>query len=126
MTAIRNEAVRPAHETRVSHPQARQRGRSIGREKARHRSKRVSVPVMSIVASDKPGACMTVDKATIRELTGYTRGSAQARWLRRHGWKFTVNALGEPVIAVAEFNRKMVGGKAAQNQEPDFKAMNAA
>lgn len=55
-------------------------------------------------------------------LTGYKRWSAQARWLRRHGWKFTVNALGEPVIAVAEFNRRMVGGRAV-TQEPNWGAM---
>jgi hypothetical protein len=45
------------------------------------------------------------------------------RWLRKHGWKFTVNALGEPVVAVAEFNRKLVGGRVA-HQQPDFGAIN--
>jgi hypothetical protein len=35
----------------------------------------------------------------IELLTGYVRSSAQARWLRRHGWRFTVNALGAPVVA---------------------------
>jgi hypothetical protein len=59
----------------------------------------------------------------IQQVTGYSRPSAQARWLRRHGWKHTVNALGEPVVAVAEFNRHLVGGRAAQ-QEPDFGAIN--
>jgi hypothetical protein len=57
----------------------------------------------------------------IELLTGYVRSSAQARWLRRHGWRFTVNALGAPVVALAEFNRHMVGGKSATApQEPDF------
>ena len=55
-------------------------------------------------------------------LTGYKRWSSQARWLRRNGWKFTVNALGEPVIAVAEFNRRMVGGSAAA-KGPNWEAM---
>jgi hypothetical protein len=59
----------------------------------------------------------------VRRITGYQRRSAQMRWLRKHGWKFTVNALGEPVVAVAEFNRKLVGGRVAY-QEPDFGAIN--
>jgi hypothetical protein len=48
----------------------------------------------------------------MKELTGYTRVSAQIRWLRRHGWKFIVNGPGDPIVALAEFNRHMVGGKA--------------
>ena len=58
-----------------------------------------------------------------QQLTGYQRASAQVRWLKRHGWRFTVNALGEPVVALAEFNRHMVGGRAA-SQQPDFGAIN--
>jgi hypothetical protein len=60
----------------------------------------------------------------IEAITGYVRHSAQIRFLRRHGWRFTVNALGEPVVAVAEFNRKQVGGTAARQQEPNFEALN--
>jgi hypothetical protein len=63
-------------------------------------------------------------RSDLKDLTGYVRASAQARWLRRHGWRFTVNGLGEPIVAVAEFNRHMVGGKAAKNQEPDFEGIN--
>jgi hypothetical protein len=62
-----------------------------------------------------------LESSDIEQLTGYVRSSAQARWLRRHGWRFTVNALGAPVVALAEFNRHMVGGKSASApQEPDF------
>jgi hypothetical protein len=60
----------------------------------------------------------------IKALTGYVRASAQARWLRRHGWRFTVNALGQPIVFVAEANRHMVGGRAAGIQEPNWDAMN--
>jgi hypothetical protein len=68
---------------------------------------------------------MMLSKADLKALTGYVRASAQARWLRRHGWRFEVNALGDPVVAVAEFNRHMVGGKkTAATQEPDFDAIN--
>lgn len=58
----------------------------------------------------------------LQQLTGYQRPSAQARWLRRHGWRFTVNALGMPVVAVAEFHRHLVGGRAIK-QEPNFEAL---
>lgn len=63
---------------------------------------------------------MILPPSTVKALTGYTRASAQVRWLRRNGWKVTVNALGEPIVALAEFNRHMVGGKAAGIQEPNF------
>ncbi len=67
---------------------------------------------------------MILPPSALKSVTGYVRASAQARWLRRHGWKFTVNALGEPVVALAEFNRHMVGGRAASTQEPNWEAMN--
>lgn len=63
---------------------------------------------------------MILSPSHIQRLTGYVRYSAQARWLRRHGWRFTVNALGEPIVFVAEANRHQVGGKAAGIQEPNF------
>jgi hypothetical protein len=69
---------------------------------------------------------MLLSPSEIQQLTGYSRGSAQIRWLRRHGWKFTVNALGQPMVAIGEFNRHMVGGKAASVQEPNWGAMNGA
>lgn len=59
----------------------------------------------------------------LRKLTGRTQPAAQARWLQRHGWRFTVNALGKPVVALAEFNRRMIGGSAAR-KEPDWGALN--
>lgn len=57
-------------------------------------------------------------------LTGYVRASAQVRWLRRHGWRFSVNALGHPVIATAEWSRKMIGGSSTQQLEPNWNALN--
>ena len=68
---------------------------------------------------------MILPASDIRALTGYVRASAQARWLRKHGWRFTVNALGEPVVALAEFNRKLVGGEITKkNQEPTLEGIN--
>jgi hypothetical protein len=66
---------------------------------------------------------MMLAASEIASLTGYVRASAQVRWLRRHGWRFTVDRLGRPVIAAAEFNRHMVGGSAAR-REPDWGALN--
>lgn len=66
---------------------------------------------------------MLLTAADLISLTGYRRASAQARWLRRHGWRFTVDGLGVPKVAVAEFNRHMVGGRAVR-QQPNFEAMN--
>lgn len=67
---------------------------------------------------------MIIDASQLRFLTGYVQPAAQARWLRRHGWKFTVNALGKPVVALAEFNRHMVGGAARGSQEPNYEGIN--
>ena len=66
-----------------------------------------------------------LSSADLEELTGYRRPTAQARWLRRHGYRFTVNALGVPVVAVAEVNRKLVGGTIAA-QEPNWSVLNGA
>jgi Domain of unknown function (DUF4224) len=59
-----------------------------------------------------------------KAVTGYTRYSAQLRWLRRNGWRVTVNGLGEPVVAVAEMRRHLVGGSGQRSQEPDYGAIN--
>jgi hypothetical protein len=66
---------------------------------------------------------MFLTPSEIHTLTGRQRPSAQVRWLRQHGYRHTVNALGVPVVAVAEANRKLVGG-AKTNQEPNWEAMN--
>lgn len=58
----------------------------------------------------------------LQRLTGYRRPSAQARWLRRHGYRVTINGLGEPVVSVAEVTRHTTGGRAAR-REPNFEAL---
>jgi hypothetical protein len=61
----------------------------------------------------------------LQRLTGYIRSSAQIRWLRRNGWRFTVNGLKEPIVAVAESERKLVSGQGMSKQhEPNFGALN--
>lgn len=66
---------------------------------------------------------MFLNEQEIRQLTGYQRPSAQIRWLRAKGYRFTVNGLGEPVVAIAECTRKNVGGASARHQEPKWEAM---
>lgn len=67
---------------------------------------------------------MILPQSVIKELTGYIRPSAQARWLRRNGWRFTVNALGQPIVFVAEANRHQVGGRSAQQQDVNLEGIN--
>jgi hypothetical protein len=69
---------------------------------------------------------MFLAEKDVESLTGYRRPSAQLRWLREHGWRFAVNALGKPAIAIAEFNRRMVGGQTStmRHQEPNWSAIN--
>jgi Domain of unknown function (DUF4224) len=68
---------------------------------------------------------MFLTETDVRNLTGYRRPSAQVEWLRRSGWRFAINALGKPVVALAEFNRRMVGSvqRTFAQQEPNWDAM---
>jgi hypothetical protein len=66
---------------------------------------------------------MLLTDQEVRSLTGAAQKAAQIAWLRRNGWRFTVNALGRAKVAIAEFNRHMVGGR-SQKQEPDFSHLN--
>lgn len=65
---------------------------------------------------------LTTDE--IVRLTGFKRPGAQVEWLKDHGWKFTVNGLNQPVVAVTEVARKLVGGAAPRQQEPKWEALN--
>jgi len=62
----------------------------------------------------------------IVKLTGYIQARAQIRWLHHNGWRFSVNALGRPIVAMAEWSRKMVGSAASAltQQEPNWDAVN--
>ncbi len=66
---------------------------------------------------------MFLSRDEIKSLTGYVRCSAQICWLTNHGWRFAVNGLGQPVVAVEEVNRKLVGGSARKPAEPNWAAM---
>jgi len=60
----------------------------------------------------------------IVRLTGKKRPTAQITWLKTNGYKFNVNGLNQPVVAVAEAMRKGVGGSAARQEEPRWDALN--
>jgi hypothetical protein len=67
---------------------------------------------------------MFLTPAEVERLTGKKRPSAQIRWLRKRGYKIEVNGLGDPIVAVAEYTRKNVGGSAARHEEPNWAALN--
>lgn len=62
----------------------------------------------------------------LQRLTGRARPAAQAAWLRAQGWRFTVNALREPIVAVAEAERQLVGGGARAPKQPNWDALNGS
>ena len=61
------------------------------------------------------------------ELTGYKRPSAQARWLRDRRWRFELNAAGQPRVARAYLERRMVAKEAGAVDfpAPDWSAAKA-
>jgi hypothetical protein len=69
---------------------------------------------------------MIIAQGDVETLTGCVRPSAQARWLRKHGWRFVINSKGRPIVALAEFNRHTVGGGREKSaQDPDFSQINS-
>lgn len=66
---------------------------------------------------------MFLSPAEIQRLTGKVRPSAQVRWLKLRGYRFTVNGLGEPIVANAEAVRKLVGRSHSTPQEPNWEAL---
>jgi hypothetical protein len=70
-------------------------------------------------------ADMFLTSQEVQRLTGYVRPSAQIRWLRKNGWRFTVNGLKEPIVAAAESERKLISGEGiTRRHEPNFGVLN--
>ena len=61
----------------------------------------------------------------IQQLTGFKRPKAQCNWLQKHGWTYTVNALGHPVVASDEATSKLVssGPKHPSKVIPNWEAI---
>lgn len=57
------------------------------------------------------GGGVILSDAELTALTGYKRRGAQVRWLAANGWRHAVNAVGAVIVARAEFERQLVGGK---------------
>jgi len=74
-----------------------------------------------------PELHMFLDRDELKGLTGYTRASAQMRWLREQGIPYLVNAIGMPVVATEEIQRKLVRGdrNTQSRSEPNWGALNA-
>lgn len=64
-----------------------------------------------------------LDTETLIAITGRKRPSAQLAWLVRQGWKHNINGLGQPVVAIAEFNRHLVGGRIATSHVPNYEGI---
>ena len=62
----------------------------------------------------------------VQQLTGRHRPTAQCHWLQKHGWKHDINAIGRPVVAIAEAERKLVGKPFNQpsGKEPNWEVLN--
>lgn len=60
---------------------------------------------------------LTLTAAELRELTGYSRASKQAGWLKANGFKFRVSRLGHPRVDRAHYLAKMGGSPAASVSE---------
>lgn len=59
---------------------------------------------------------LLLDAAEIIRITGFVRKADQRRWLKNHGWKFEVSALGWPVVSRKHAER-MLDGEQATHQE---------
>ena len=62
----------------------------------------------------------------LQRLTGRLRPKSQCNWLLKNGWKFSVNALGKPIIAIDEAERKLVDKSTSNlsNKEPNWGVLN--
>lgn len=64
---------------------------------------------------------MLLTDEELESITGYVRHSAQARWLREHGWMFELAASGRPVVSRSYAEAKMGGANSAW--KPDFSGL---
>jgi hypothetical protein len=68
----------------------------------------------------KFGFMMFLAPEELAKLTGRQRFSAQVRWLNQHGYRCEVNALGEPIVLLAEVERHLLGAERRRTREPDM------
>ncbi len=68
------------------------------------------------------GSMMFLSLSHIEHLTGFSRYSAQRRWLASRGYRFEVNALGQPVVLSSAVEQKLRPG-AQSSRQPNFEAL---
>lgn len=59
-----------------------------------------------------------LDSNELEKITGYTRKADQRRWLKSHGWKFEVSAIGAPVVSRQHAELMLNGVREAANNGP--------
>lgn len=66
-----------------------------------------------------------LSEVDLQRLTGRLRPKSQCNWLLKNGWKFTVNALGQPIVAINEAESRLVGGLATKTlkTEPNWEVL---
>ena len=64
-----------------------------------------------------------LDAEDVVRLTGYTRRSKQAEWLRANGVQFWINAQGEPIVPVSAINGSGQRATAEKPWEPDYSSI---
>lgn len=68
---------------------------------------------------------MFLSDRELEELTGYRSSSAQTGWLRRHGWRFVLNRMGQPRVARAYCEARLGVKNAEHSDEPNWEALSA-
>lgn len=63
-------------------------------------------------------AALFLDASELEQLTGYRRAHEQKRWLGARRWRFETNAAGEPRVARAYFERRLVGEARTEDPAP--------
>lgn len=70
---------------------------------------------------------MFLTKDDIVNLTGYRRPADQCRWLKSHGWKYEISAVGRPVVLRRHAESRMSDVEQAPKEwSPNFAAMGKA
>ncbi len=62
---------------------------------------------------------MLLANQELKDLTGYVRPSAQARWLKAHGWPFELDAHRRPKVLRSVAVARL--GGSAQNEGPSLR-----
>ena len=65
---------------------------------------------------------MFLSDSDTKTLTGFSRRSAQSRWLLKHGFPHEVSHLGFPIVLKSVVEERL-GAKHSQKSQPNFAAL---